>query len=346
MALEAQAADDYGVTQIRLEVARGSELEFRTAKTWSVGLDKEGKPANAATIRHTLELPDADFKMGDALRYRFVTTDTRDLREIEAADGGGGPQSTAGQIFTISLNDVAAAAARSTKTWDDLRARLSAILQQQITLRKQANDLVAGIDAGAMRSVTSPIQSGQKRIRDDISGIAKDFPFEPSMKLVQKSLEVLATGDAAQAVECTADILLLSDSKGLPSLANRLRQNQNRIIDVLQTLLAVAAADKERIARAADHEGGDPPAEARDSWKKLAEQLKDFQKEQRAVIDATAELAKKPKGNYDDKDNKKIDDLAAIEDKWEKFLNQRLADMSKLAEQDQANGHCWRNSSR
>src|SRR6185369_13361289 len=79
------------------------------------------------------------------------------------------------------------------------------------------------------------------------------------------------------------------------------------------------------------------PPNARDAWKKLAEELKDFEKEQKPVIDATADLAKKPKGEFDDADKKKLDELTAMEDKWEHYLNEKLADMSRLAEQDQAN---------
>jgi hypothetical protein len=83
--------------------------------------------------------------------------------------------------------------------------------------------------------------------------------------------------------------------------------------------------------------GEDLPNEARDAWKKISEELKKFDKEQKAVINATAELAKKPKDSYDARDNQKLLDLAAVEDKWEKFLSDRIADMSKIAEQDQAN---------
>src|SRR5205823_3649282 len=117
----------------------------------------------------------------------------------------------------------------------------------------------------------------------------------------------------------------------------RLRQHQSRIIDVLQALLAIAASSQDRLAKGPDHEGGDLPAAAKDAWKKLAEELKDFDKKQKAVIDATASLAKKPKDQFDSHDDQKLKELSATEDKWEKFLNDRLADMSKLAQQDQAN---------
>ncbi len=332
VALEAQATDDYGLTQIRLEMAKNDAKEFTALQTWPVGPGKDGKPGRAITMRYTLDLPAEKYALGDTVRYRFVAVDNRDLTGLDPALGA---QATAGQIFSISFNDKTAVTAASSKLWEELRRKLTAILDKQIALRKGAGALVAGMAVEDIRKTCGPLAEGQKGIRAELAAVAKDFPFEPSMKLVQKALEVLAVEDAAAAVDRGADIMLLSDSKSLVPLATRLRQNQSRIIDVLQTLLAIIAADQERLAKAAEHDGGDIPTDAKDAWKKLAEELKKFEKEQQGVIDASAALAKKPKDQFDANDEKKLKDLAVIEDKWEKFLNERLADMSKLAEQDQ-----------
>jgi hypothetical protein len=337
VALEAQATDDYGLTQIRLETAKNDAPDFKAVQSWPVGPGKDGTPphpARAITIRYTLDLPKDDYKFGDTLRYRFVAVDNRDLTALDAALAR---QSTAGQVFSVSFNDKSATTAASAKLWEELRQRLTAILDKQIALRKQANAFVANMPVAGMRSACSPIVAGQKGIQSDLAKVAREFPFEPSMKLVQKSLEALAVDDAVAAVDRGSDIMLLSDAKALVPLATRLRQNQSRIIDVLQTLLAIIASDQERLAKSADHEGGDIPPDARDAWKKLADQLQQFEKEQQGVIDATADLAKKPKDQFDANDQQKLLDQKAIEDKWEKFLNERLADMSKLAQQDQAN---------
>jgi len=332
--LEAQATDDYGLTQVRLEVAKNDAKEFKAVQTWPVALGKDGKPARAVTVRYTLDLPAGDYKFGDTLRYRFVSVDNRDLTALDPALK---QQTTSGQVFSLSFNDKSATAAASGKLWEELRQKLTAILDKQVALRKDANAFVAGMPVADIRKTCAPIAEGQKGIRTDLAAVAKDFPFEPAMKLVQKSLEVLAVEDAAAAVDRGADIMLLPDGKSLAPLATRLRQNQSRIIDVLQTLLAIIAADQEQLAKVADNAGGDIPTEARDAWKKLEDALKEFEKEQQGVIDATAALAKKPKDQFDANDQKKLSDQAAIEDKWEKFLNERLADMSKLAEQDQTN---------
>jgi hypothetical protein len=334
VALVATAADDYGLTQVVFEIARNSEKDFKPVQTWPVKPDNAGKPVRSVNITHSLDLPASQFKLGDTLRYRFVVTDNRDLTALDPAFT---PQSTPSQVFTIHFNDNAAAAAKTTKLWDELRKQLSALLDRQIALRKAAAGLTAQTPLEGVRTITTPIADGQKSLRADIAKVAKDFPFEPSMKLIQKSLQVLAVEDATFAVDRSADILLLSQTRPLPALAVKLRQHQDRIIDVLQTLLAIAQADEKHSAQILERPGEDLPNEAADAWKKISEELKKFEREQKTVINATADLAKKPKDSYDARDNQKLLDLAAVEDKWEKFLNDRLADMSKIAEQDQAN---------
>jgi hypothetical protein len=335
LALVAQATDDYGLSQVRLEMSQNEEKDFRIAQTWAMDKGKDGAPVRAATVRHTLDLPEGQFKYGDTLHYRFVALDNRDLTPV---DPGMGPQTTVGQTFTVTFNDTAAEAAKTSRLWEELRQKLSALLDRQIALRKSADALKPALSVDALQKIAQPIHEGQAGMRTDIASLAKDFPFEPSMKLVQKSLQVLAVEDASSAVDRGADILLLTDTRTLTPLATRLRQHQSRIIDVLQTLLAIIAADQQQLAHAADHEGsGDLPNDTREAWKKLADDLKEFQKEQKGVMDATADLAKKPKDQFDANDNQKLKDMANIEDKWEKFLNNRLADMSKIAEQDLAN---------
>jgi hypothetical protein len=332
--LAAQATDDYGLTRLTLEIAKNDEKDFRTVQSWPLTAATDGKPVLATTIHTVLDLPATDYKLGDTLRYRFVTTDNRDLQSL---DPTWGPQTTPGQVFTINFNDTAAAAAKSTKLWDELRKQLTSLLDRQVALRKRANDLTPQVTLKQMQQITAPIAEGQKSLRTDMAALAKDFPFEPTMKLVQKSLQVLVVEDATSAIDRSSDILLLSDTPTLTPLATRLRQHQSRIIDVLQTLLAIAESDEHHATIAADHDGEDLPTEARDAWKKLANDMKTFEKDQKAVIDSTADLAKKPKDEFDQNDAKKLSDLAAVEDKWEKFLNNRLVDMSKIAEQDQAN---------
>ena len=344
LALAMQAADDIGLTQITLDVAGGKDAEFKTIQTWPIIAAKDGKPVKSFGIHYLLEMPAKDFKFGDVLRYRFTATDNRSLMNL---DPNWGAQTTTGQVFAVTFNDTAAAAAKATKLWDELRSRLTQLLDQQIVLHTQADLLPGGREArkvvataetlGDFKKSVAGIGEGQKTLRTNMQKLTREFPFEPSMKLIQKSLEVLAVEDATGAVDRATDIALVADPKALTPLCTKLRQHQARVIDVLQSLLAIAKAQQEKPTQVADKEGGDMPNEAKKAWEKLKDELEKFQKEQKAVIDSTADLAKKPKDQFDKEDEKKLKDLAALEDKWEKFMSQRLVDMSKVAEQDQAN---------
>ncbi len=348
--LAAQANDDYGVTQIRLEIAQGADGAFVTeGKPWTIATASDGTPVRSYAVKHLLDLPASKYKFGDTLRYRFVAVDNRNLLSLSSDLG---PQTTAGQVFSINFTDKAALAEKSTKLWEDLRKKLTAFLDRQVKLRQDANALALtplkiGLttqpaaalvkDLGEAKTLSGKIAAGQSSLRADMAALARDFPFEASMKLIQKSLQVLVTDDATSAVDRAADLQLLSDLKAMPPLATKLRQHQSRIIDVLQALLAISATEENHAATILNREGGEVPNEAKEAWKKLADDLKTFEKEQKQVIDATAELGHKPKDQFDKDDIKKLEALAAAEDKWEKFLTQRLADMSKIAEQDQAN---------
>lgn len=350
--LAATASDEfYGLSELRLEMARGAggsgDEAFAVVKRWPIMPGADGKPVRAYTVRHTLELPAAEYRLGDIVRYRFVATDNRALGRINSDLG---PQSTPGQVFTISLNDAALIAKRSSEAWEQLRKELTALLEMQVKLRAEANGITlvplklsptttapAAKDLAAAQGVAKRVGAGQAALRERMEKLGREFAFEPSMGLVKKSLEVLVVEDATAAVDRAGDIALLSDGKALGPMATRLRQHQSRIIDVLQSLLAISMTEKSQVDAVASKEGGDLPMDATKAWEKLKDDLAEFKKEQKQVIDATADLAKKPKDQFTKEDEKKLEQLAAVEDKWEKFLAQRLVDMSKIAEQDQAN---------
>jgi len=333
--LAAQAGDDYGLTEVRLEIAKGVDGEFKPAQTWPIGKDPTGKPLKGFNLKYELPLAAANYKNGDVVRYRFAAVDNRALTNLGPDMG---PQTTTGQTFTISLSDSTVTEAKTTKAWDELRKKLQDLLDREGKLHEDARPILPKLAIDEVKKITGPIGDGQRSLRTDMAAIAKDFPFEPPMKLVQKTLQVLVTEDATAAVDRAADIMLLSDTKTLGPVATKLRQNQSRVIDVLESLLAIANTEQNKPSSVVAKDGDEDPNTAQtDAFKKMLDDLKKFDKEQKAVIEATADLAKKPKDQYDQNDEKNLKALAAVEDKWEKFMNNAMADMSKIAEQDQAN---------
>jgi len=339
----AAETDDIGLTEVRLEVAhtkanapKGAADNWTTAKSWTFDKAADGKPVRGISVRHAMTLDPAQFALGDMLRYRFVGVDNRTLPGLGENGADLGRQTTVGEVFTINISDTAAAAAKSTQLWDQLRKQLQAILEKQVALRNTVRDAKPK-DVTEAKTIAKRTGDGQISVRSDIDKLAKTFPFEPKMKLIQKTLEVLTLEDATTAIDRSNDLALVSDLKAAPALAGKLLDSQNRIIDTLQTLLAIASAEEDKSKQIASSTGGDIPSDPNEAWKKLEDKLKEFEKQQKQVIDATADLAKKPKDQWDKNDQANAKAAAAIEDKWEKFLNERLLDMSKIAEQDQAN---------
>src|SRR5262249_54043933 len=150
--LAAQATDDYGLTAIRLEIAKNNAKEFTPLQTWPTSGDKQNKPARSAAVKQILDLSAADYKLGDTLRYRFVAIDNRDLASLDPALT---PQVTQGQVFSINFNDTAAAAAKSSKLWDQLREKLTDLLNRQLALRKQAGDIAPAIAISELRKLAA-----------------------------------------------------------------------------------------------------------------------------------------------------------------------------------------------
>lgn len=332
--LAATANDDYGLTEVCLETARGTDGPFAVSKRWEIKPGPDAKTPKQFLARHALELPAKDFKFGETLRYRFTVTDNRDLLALRS---DWGTQKSLGQIYSINFNDTALAAAKSQKNWELLRQKLTLLLNQQLALHKTSSTLLTSPTLQDLHKLAQAQKDGQQILRTGIATLAKDFPFEPEMKLVQKSLQVLLTDDATNAIDKASDLLALGDLRPARPISLKFRQHQAHIIDTLQALLAIATNEATQPPQVLGKAGGDLPNEGKQAWQQLADDLKKFEKEQKQVIASTADLAKKPKDQLDQNDKDKITAAQALEDKWEKFLSQKIVDMSKLTEQDQAN---------
>ena len=119
------------------------------------------------------------------------------------------------------------------------------------------------------------------------------------------------------------------------SLCSDLQSRQRRIISTLESLLAILANATEPTTQPTKS-GGDLKNEA-DAIKKLDDALKQYMAQQQKILDQTANLAKKPVDRFDDNDKKQLDDLAMAQEKLDAFMQERVADFSKLAEQDMSN---------
>lgn len=96
-------------------------------------------------------------------------------------------------------------------------------------------------------------------------------------------------------------------------------------------------ATSETLTEMKERPGADLPPEAADKLRELAEKLREFARQQKKIIEATENLAKKPVEDFTEEDEQKLKALAQAEDDWSRFMEEKHSDFSKLPEQDFSN---------
>jgi len=319
--------DKYGLTDARFYASKqGAEPK----EAHSFALKVLGR--TKADLPYTLEMP-AGTVTGDVIVYYATVTDNCNLPKIA------GPQTTATGRFKVTVQDAAEVAAARARLYDELRARLMAILKRQET---------AHVDTGicwkhhrqlsAVLASAKGVLDGQKAIRADLLDLAEKFPFPREMVTVQQAVAMLANNEARLAID-QADVLAkLAGLDERDKSCQVLSSTQDKIIDTLQMLLAIMPSlnnrdkEKDKAPKAADL-----PPDTLAKLKALDAKLAEFLEDQKKVIEASERLNKKPVDDLTAEDEKLLQDLIAVEDKWEKFMNETFADFSRLVEQDFAN---------
>jgi hypothetical protein len=317
--------DKYGLTDAAFYAGKEGTEPQEICK-----LPVKGK--QKADLPYTFQIPQGTIK-GDVIVYYATVSDNRDLPKV------GGPQTTSSARFKILVQDSEEAAAEKAKRYDALRRKLLAILQMQEAQR--VNTGICWKEPRKLEQVTAlagEIVTGQKQIRAALLELAEKFPFDNEMVTVQREVAVLANNEARLAVDQAQRVTELKKLEERAKPCELLAATQDRIIDTLQTLLAIMPSlanqpkEKEKGPRAADL-----PPEALEKLKALDEKLEKFLEEQRKVIAASERLTKKPMDNFNAEDEQLLHELKTTEDKWEKFMNEAFADFSRLVEQDFSN---------
>ncbi|MDD4889071.1 MAG: hypothetical protein PHU85_04005 [Phycisphaerae bacterium] len=351
-----QATDDHGLSSLRLMVAKvkgdASDGEANSLATeppavrhaWSGKelLDPKGNPRKLAKITYTFNLGDK-YAKGDKLVYWAETADNRNLN-------GASPQSAASPRFVITVQDPAEIAAAQKKLLEELTAELLALLKEQTDVRGATVGLVRHEPSTQPQAPEDPkarfvadaaaVRKGQSAFADHLLRLAKGLilKFDLQTKPVQTGLMVLAYNDSADAKALADGLAAIADAAAATDPVKKLVARQDRVIYALQSLLGLIGAAEKRTEQASTRpDGSDLPPDVRDKWKKLAEDLEKFIEQQKKDIATTASLAKKPVDDFTKEDELKLAELAANQEKWEKFLDDKLSDFSKVAEQDFSN---------
>ena len=320
-----RATDDFGLTEAQLWLnEKGQPDELAKAFVLDGQTDKE--------LTHTFTI-DADTPVGTILVYRATATDNRRL------GGDVGPQvGKSPNVFEILVQSPADVEAERIKQCDQLHEMLRALLKIQ-TQAKLAH--MVARRAGALEvflTHAEAVLTEQRRLRAKADGFVAEFPFRPEMTTVRQALTMMAANDMVQAVAQAQVLGGLRDMGDSSGPSEQLLGTQDRIIEALEMLLAylpVVVSGKEPKLRQTP--AGDLPPEFKDKLAALAEKLAEFIEEQKKVIAAGEGLAKKPVDQFTEDDQRLLQELRTAEDKWEKFLNEKFADFSRMAEQDFSN---------
>ncbi len=300
-----------------------------------------------ADLPYAFRLPDT-YVEGDVVVYQATAKDNRML------DGIGGPQSNASATYKILIQDPAKVAEEKARRFEQLRQRLLALLKIQeaqrvnaLIARQRHPELIdhrnGGQDVTArateLLATGGEIVTGQQQIKSGLLDLTQNFPFDPEMVAVQQAVALLATNEAATAVE-QAQVLkqVVGGWDKVDRPFELLLSTQDSILDTLKTLLAIlpslqGKAEKDVARRA----GEDMPPDVREKLEQLKTDLEDFIEGEKRVVQATQQLAKKPVDDFTDEDEAALKDLIAAQDKWEKFLGEAFTDFSKLMQQDFSN---------
>ena len=323
--------DDQGVGSARVMLSTSPDQPLAMAHERAFAeMPKVGE------LTFTLEVPDSVRVHGQSVRVQIEASDNRNLAALANTGLGSpssardaGPQSTASPIYEIKFRDPEEIAKEQKEQADRLRLILVEMIKKQQGLLTLAS-------GWKPNDTTMPrIQAGQVELRQMMQTTAQTFPFEPDDRLVQKTLLVLYQNPAREAVDLALGIQVEKLEVEQVRFNNDLQAKQRRIIEVLETLLSRlnnATAPTSQPSKL----GGDLDNQ-REKMKELAEDLKKFIAEEKRILDASAHLAKKPVDNFDDADKKLLEELKMAQEKLDAFMQEKISDFSKLAEQDMAN---------
>ncbi len=328
-----KAADRYGVGQVRLLARTDDQAEPQVLRTWTSFSDPK-----EPVLDYGLRLSADQYREGQTVTY---WAEASDRRTYQGGDSPRGPNTARTATFEIVVQDKAKAAEQKLEQLTRLFDRLREILQAQEDARAAADGLADLQEAAAVRSAGTAARQAQQAIRDATLRVVKEVAFDTETMPIRETLQVLAANEMASAIQAAGALGDLGTAKPIaqvPGLADALTKRQDAIIAVLRRILEITERltdaiqdDQKRLA------ASDMPDDTLDALKALRDRLRDFVDEQKKVIEASKNLAKRPVDDFSEADQRELERLKAIEDQWDKFLTEAIADFSKVPEVDASN---------
>jgi len=331
VSMKIKASDTYGLTALSLRAGlQGQPNGEADVTDFSPGSLAGKKEIEAS---YTFDL--SKYKENDVITYYAMATDNRKLDAI----GLPGHQDANSNLFKITVQDADKVSAEKAKRYEELRQLLLGILRLQETQRVNTSICQKRhTELAQVKATGGTILAGQREIKAKMLDVVDKFPFDQDWVSIQQALAMLANNEAQLAIDQSQVVAALSDMPSRDKACELLGDTQSKIIETLQNLLghmASLAGKPESTTKPV--KGADLPPEVQEKLKALQDALQEFIKEEKKVIQASERLAKKPVDAFTPEDMKLVHDLAATQDKWEKFINEAMTDLSKLAQQDFSN---------
>ncbi|MCK5114577.1 MAG: hypothetical protein KAR11_07435 [Phycisphaerae bacterium] len=325
--MKIRATDDYGISRLELWIASPGQ-KAKPVENFNPSTVGKKKISTLYTWKPTGR------KVGDTVVYFATVTDNRSGEKF------GDPQTAMTKKYTITIRSKADIAKSRQNRYNQLQYELLRLLKIQSQHRVNTAIASRSKTLKDMLTTASEIEAGQKSILAKLRSLKSEFPFDGNLLDIKHAIALLAENEAPTAVQQAAALAGVTDlSQLFLKPCDALGATQNSIINALQDMLAIMptlVAKKPDALNSQDAADLSPDA-MQAKREALKNDLAKFIDEHQRIIEAAKRLNKKSLDDFTDADKKLLHELASLEDKWEKFLNEKFADFAKLAEQDFAN---------
>jgi hypothetical protein len=296
-----------------------------------------GDSTTAVTRHYSLSLKPETVKPGQTVFIRAVAWDRRAISDwgLEL-----GPQQSASAWHAIKVVAPEAAASATIEQLDGLRAAIAKLLEKQVAARVAAGGMVRMKAVPERTQSSADIRTRQIDIQKTTVNLVGSIGSvdQPEQLAIKRALSALALGEMLQAVARCDELGKIDAGKEFARPAAELTASQDRIISVLRKLLgAIRHAEDDLLKEAKNRAATDLPDDVKRKFEELRDKLAKFLKQQKKVVEASQNLAKKPVEDFTKEEEELLKKMAAAEDDLSKFMNEVKSDLSKLPEQDFAN---------
>jgi len=318
---EVDARDDVGLAEVVL--VAGTERGEKPLTRWKAS-GREGR-------FNGVLLPSAmGARPGDVIHYYALAVDLKGTRARS-------------RLFTITVRTPEDERRRLAEDLASLLERIKAILEKQVAARRRNEALLARfprVSRRLWRTETAGLAADQEEIRKDTLGVLADWT-DPL--LLRAPARVLLEQVAAREMPAAARVFLQAASRGRPVRLDLERGAgvQKVIEKILRQVLAsgkdLLALIREKGPEAALRQSLQRLHRSTETLKALAEKMKNFVEEQEKVVKATEAIRDVRPQDFTGEELKKLQELAATEQKWGGILMEAWNDLSKLYPQDFSN---------